>query len=88
MESRSIQIRFDREHRVEMAKVNLGTDISPKKLNVFAQITAETVIWPSNRARPFLSIEAIEPWAMACRLWHEVVSHGPNQDRSCVWGIP
>jgi hypothetical protein len=25
MESRLIQIRFDREHRVEMAKVNVGT---------------------------------------------------------------
>src|SRR3954469_14709564 len=61
-----------------MAKVNLRTDLSPKKLNVFAQITAETVIWPSNRARPFLSIEAIEPWAMACRLWHEVVSQRPK----------
>ena len=27
-----------------MAKVNLGTGILPKKLNVFAQISGETVI--------------------------------------------
>jgi uncharacterized membrane protein len=40
----SIQGRVDREHRVEMAKVNLGTAVWPKKLNVFAQIRAETVI--------------------------------------------
>src|SRR5205823_12297626 len=33
------------EHRGEMAKVNLGTAILPKKLNALAQITAKTVIW-------------------------------------------
>jgi hypothetical protein len=38
-ESHSIQIRFQREHRVETAKVNLGRGKRPKKLNVFAQIT-------------------------------------------------
>ena len=36
----SIQGRVTSEHRCEMAKVNLGTGQKPKRLNVFAQITA------------------------------------------------
>jgi len=70
-----------------MAKVNLGTAISPKKLNVLAQITAETVIWVSNRAAVFLSAEAVEPRALGRRLWHEAALHSPKQDDSCAGEI-
>jgi hypothetical protein len=33
-----------------MAKVNLGTAKSAKKLNVLAQMTAKTVIWRSSES--------------------------------------
>jgi hypothetical protein len=36
MESRSIQIRFDREHRVEMTKVNVGTGKKARKSLMFS----------------------------------------------------
>jgi hypothetical protein len=70
-----------------MAKVNLGTAISPKKLNVLAQITAKTVIWLSNGGAVFLSTVAVEPRALACRLWHEAASHRSKPGPFVHWGI-
>jgi hypothetical protein len=49
-----------------MAKVNLGTAISPKKLNVLAQITAKTVIWASNESMPASRMKGADgPWLSA-----------------------
>ena len=60
-----------------MAKVNLEPAEWPKKLNVFAQIRAEAVIWRSN-GLPNSSVATVEPRGSGVADYGMKRLHGPT----------